>query len=850
MSVIPNPVTSSSDNNTVSVSAVFCGRSTSDTTAMRLEEVTEIPDSPDSSCGSSKSMVFANSSTLGVGSNSSSQPTLLFSVPELSPTVGAELSPNDPLTSTPVGTHLLWSSSICTKHNGGHSIAYVDPGGVCRGLIDPVQVLKSRDLPDLSNGLPESVLHQMWALIGGLSDDGSTEFGALNLVAHRVSNAKSASYTADIMSGGLKSSGKSADKPLNVKKKLLPPANRVLRMLTHVAQRYRLREPAETLLAMLRQSLVDADMNMRVRQFWATLEGGNASDFVLLAHLTVAAREAQLSSKINLRHPQHFLETTCFEAARGEWDSGRVEASTGEVYGLLMLSEYGYQTGRNAVLWEFANNAFDTARRIVFRHTRYPWHGARLTQEDTNCDIEYEHMLCCYWSAWVRLLTAAQTTMNRIGASLYSLHKNDDSSNGNTRLLPEFTTHDMCHFNALPLARIGKTVPSFVEFPPTICRHQPHLAYTSSMLQCSLMVAEMHDRHIDLLERRITPVAFLDTLRRWDHRMCRWRTWWPSQWEIQMAELLEAARCINSSSSDNRLLIDSAIIHRGDSVGQCNQSRSSFSGTITSGASSEIMHIGSHLFHQTQMTAADTWLTILAAMYETARLRMHRIALALLRRRLAQSTTKQYYQTTGVRQLPQAAVALQFDELLNKLPDSILQAGGDIMQDEMEYHRCQFVSLEAARTLQTLFTTVELLSCSVERLGIWGVFILEHIIGLQCSRLHTCITREDQMDALCRLAKLLKQLLSLKRWSSALYVFTGIVKAFVDHSCIIMVDNCNVPDNSPWPDNHVLTLLMAQMNMDPKIFCAFTLPVVFASIASSSTPMPVDMRMRIASLLS
>ncbi|KAJ2795006.1 hypothetical protein H4R20_006031 [Coemansia guatemalensis] len=606
---------------------------------------------------------------------------------------------------------------------------------------------------------------------------------------------------------------------------------------------------------MLRQSLVDADVNMRVRQFWVTLESGNASDFVLLAHLTVAAREAQLSSKINLRHPQHLLETTCFEAARGEWEAGRVEASTGEVYGLLMLSEYGYQTGRNSILWEFAHNALDTARRIEFRHTRYPWHGARLKQlpDADSCDVEYEHILTCYWSAWVRVLTAAQTTMQRLGAHLYTQRRGDDSGS----MLPELTAHDMCHFTAQPVVRPGKTVLSAVEFPPMACRHQPHFAYSASLVQCSLMVAEMHDRHIDLLERRITPVAFLDALRLWDHRMCRWRACWPPEWEAQLAEMFETAYRINSSAYDNRVPLDSPPIRLYCPDGWRNRSRSSFSGAATtaSAAPSELMHIGSHLFHRSQMTPADSWLTILLAMCETARLRMHRVALALLRRRRPYSSVICHFQTAEpLRQLPKAAVAFQFDDSLARLPDSALTAGGDIMHDEIEFHRCEFVSLESARTIQTLFTTIELLGSSVRQLGIWGVFVLEHVIGLHCARLHTSTTTEEQLDALCRLARLLRQLLSLRRWTSALYVFTGIVKAFVEHSCTVTVDGrhhfAEVPENSPWPKNHVLTLLMAEMRMDPRQFCAFTVPVVFASIARASTPMPVDMRMRIASLLS
>ncbi|KAJ2081165.1 hypothetical protein H4R24_002548 [Coemansia sp. RSA 988] len=687
MSTMSNPTTVTPDTATTTATGDSSGLLASDIVAPRVDDIVKQSMSPDSSCDSPSAMPVASTSALGTGGN---QLSLLFSVPELSPTVGAELSPNDPLISTPIGAHPLWSTDFHRKQMGGHNV--MDPSGVYRAMIDPVQVLKTCDLPDLSNGLPESVLHQMWALIGGLSVDDSTEFGALNLATDHGSKTHTGSYSIGKTSATTGTKRKPENTPQHIDGTLPPPSNRVPQALVHVAQRYRLHEPASTLLAMLRQSLVDADVNMKVRQFWVTLESGNASDFVLLAHLTVAAREAQLSSKINLRHPQHLLETTCFEAARSEWDAGRVEASTGEVYGLLMLSEYGYQTGRNAILWEFAHNALDTARRIVFRNTRYPWHGARLTRlpDEASCDVEYEHILTCYWSAWVRLLTAAQTTRRRLGPQLYTLRSDDDSAG--TLMLPEFTAHDMCHFTAQPVVRPGKTVPSAVEFPPMACRHKPHFAYSASLLQCSLMVAEMHDRHIDLLDRQIGPVAFLDALRLWDHRMCRWRACWPPEWEAQMAEMFETAHRINSSKYDNIVPLDPSPIRLYRPVNRRIQSGLSLSDAANNTATvsaSGLMHTGSHLFHRSQMTPADSWLTILAALCETARLRMHRIALALLRHRRPQSTIDYHSQSgaTVPRQLPLAAVASQFDEPLTRLSESVLTADGDIMYDEMEFHR-------------------------------------------------------------------------------------------------------------------------------------------------------------------
>ncbi|KAJ2791232.1 hypothetical protein H4R20_006892, partial [Coemansia guatemalensis] len=269
MSAMPNPTTAAAVTPdtaaTVAAAGDNSGRLALDIGAPRMDAIAKQSASPDSSCGSPGNMAVARTSALGAGG---SPPSLLFSVPELSPTVGAELSPNDPLISTPVGTHPLWSTAIHAKHIGHHGAAYTDAGRICRAMIDPVQVLKTRDLPDLSNGLPEAVLHQMWALIGGLSDDGSSEFGALNLAEKHGSKSQPGVPTTGSMPASREGRRKPEKAPQRLDGKLPPPSDEALRVLVHVAQRYRLHEPATTLLAMLRQSLVDADVNMRVRQFW------------------------------------------------------------------------------------------------------------------------------------------------------------------------------------------------------------------------------------------------------------------------------------------------------------------------------------------------------------------------------------------------------------------------------------------------------------------------------------------------------------------------------------------------------------------------------------------------------
>ncbi|KAJ2335323.1 hypothetical protein GGI00_001421, partial [Coemansia sp. RSA 2681] len=74
---------------------------------------------------------------------------IMFHVPELSP-ASASLAPSSAASSA----LLMTSSSLADSLNSP-------------ALIDPVEILKTRDLPDLTQGLPDGILQQMWALVGG-----------------------------------------------------------------------------------------------------------------------------------------------------------------------------------------------------------------------------------------------------------------------------------------------------------------------------------------------------------------------------------------------------------------------------------------------------------------------------------------------------------------------------------------------------------------------------------------------------------------------------------------------------------------------------------------------------------
>ncbi|KAJ2485838.1 hypothetical protein IWW47_005533, partial [Coemansia sp. RSA 2052] len=402
---------------------------------------------------------------------------IMFHVPELSPASASA-------SSAASSALLMTSSSLADSLNSP-------------ALIDPVEILKTRDLPDLTQGLPDGILQQMWALVGGQAV----------MVPELAPNLA-------LLDGSDISNDDSDNVPL---------------ALRSLARRHALQASAARLLAMLRASFVDSGMKIRTRQFWVTLEAGTIGDFALLAHLVIATREASLAQAV-AAEAEASPEAACYAAARREWAHGGVAPTTGAVFALLLLSEYGYQTGRAAVMREFADHALATARRIVFRGAAYPWHdeSGRSAGSRDECDVEREHVLACFWSAWVRAFTAAQVLgcaapLPAPSASAY----------------PAFPTHDMCHYTAQPVAVASP--PGAVAFPSAnrACRSHDssahYGAYSAATWQCALLGAEMHNRAVAVAAGQSPRAAYFAALRAWHRRLRLWRAAWPREWMRQMA---------------------------------------------------------------------------------------------------------------------------------------------------------------------------------------------------------------------------------------------------------------------------------------------------------------------------
>ncbi|ORX73040.1 hypothetical protein DL89DRAFT_255194 [Linderina pennispora] len=667
------------------------------------------------------------------------QTPMLFSVPALTPSTMSSVSPDSGILLTP-------------------GVGEDQPAGPS---IDPVEILKTCDLPDFSQTIPESTLKQMFALIGHANCEPML--------------------------------------PPNLD--LLDPKN----MAANCTNPYGIPDSRY-----LSPSIPDSGHYCRSAHGNSGLRWSKAISATLccFAHLAIAAHEAQLSSRPDLQGVSPSLEPVCYEKALQEFDGGRVVPTVGSSYAMLLLSEYGYQSGRYPTMLEMAENALALVKRIVLRGTMYPWRGA----QQGSCDVEYEYVISCFWSVWMRTFTAAQALTKRFRHT-------------NLLQMPDYPRHDLCHYAANSTATIGLTPVDCVEFPPASCAHQSGFSYAATTWQCGVLSTHMHNLYIDLLEKRGSADQYFEALKAWDKRVAAFRASWPQEWDVQMEKIRNMGAEINKVKFHDRVPLDGNYSHL---------RRRQYSPSPLPNGPPDVRNVGYHMYYQNSVDAGDSWLLILHIIYESMRLRTHRIALAFLHRE----------ENRSLHGIIESGILSA--SALPRVPKDHRYISDDPMHDALVFHQSRYVCLDSARNLQDIFTLGNMVGFPLDRIGIWMVFAMEYVISIQSSRLSSQDV-DTKRDALRRLARLLRQLLTLKHWSGALLVFTSVVKLFIDPKNTIKGMTAYV-ENSPWESNHILTLLMKDMDMGPREFCAYTLPVVYASMHMS--PLPTSMRMRIASLIS
>ncbi|KAJ1822763.1 hypothetical protein LPJ56_000771 [Coemansia sp. RSA 2599] len=737
----------------------------------------------------------SSSATLSSALSSSS------AVPELSPCTVSELSPNDPLVNTPV-------SAMASAVAGDGGLL-----GMAKNM-DPVAILKAYSLPDLAQGLPEHIVRRMWALISEGTATSSSELPPnMDLLDPRntATNARNRYAVNDIpwlqgdpLANLDAASSQSPSPPphshphLNLNPHSHPHSH------AHQSQSQSQNPTEAAWLAQLQAVGRRHELRADPQPLLALLQTEHDdSGLQVGARQFWATLEAGTATDFEvLAHVAvaaasatgsassavaNSVEIASYEAARREWERGLVRPSTGAVCALLQLSEYGYRTGRSAVHWEFAQIAEVTARRIEFRGHAYPWRTARIQMLSGKCDSEYEHVLAVFWTAWSHALAAAQVLARRLDPLPDPLE---------SAMVPELPLHDMCRFAA--------------RFPPAPCRHSPAMSYAAAVWRCYVIAAPVHAALMDVRESRCALHHYFAAVDRWVSAMRAWRAAWPPQWEAQLARLMAVAPAPAPAAA-----------------------------AAASGAA--------------DCYVEDAWLVHMHLVHESFRLRVHATALALMH---------------GPPAAPSAPGGAPMSRNIlvarNVHPDARRQLWGftgptfDPLGEALIVHRGRYESLEAVRAIQRLLELVGAgRPVKLQSLGCWVVSVLDLAIALHCGRM----AKEDvdsQIDSIRRLGILVSLLLQLRRWTAALYVFTSIVKAYVEPNHLIDVQNAShlhgslrpgQVHNSPWPANHILTLLMRELDIPAPEFCGLTLPVVYASVLSTPA-MPPKMRMRIESLLS
>ncbi|KAJ1718747.1 hypothetical protein LPJ53_006338, partial [Coemansia erecta] len=340
-------------------------------------------------------------------------------------------------------------------------------------------------------------------------------------------------------------------------------------------------------------------------------------------------------------------------------------------------------------------------------------------------------------------------------------------------------------------------------FPPAACCQRGGEsgggdAYARALALLALAQAPVHAALMDVREGG-APARYFAAVHRWDAAEQAWRrAAWPDAWDARLARVLRET---------------------------------------------------------TALAPEDAWLVRVALAHHAARLRVHATALALLTGRPGDG--------------PGAPMSRSILVAPHVHPDRRARLWGfqdspayDPLADALVDHRARAESLDAVTRIQHVLEAVAQdpdARLPLRLLGAWAVgHVLDLAIALHCGRLAKR-DADSQADAIRRLAVFARLLLQLRRWTAALYVFTSVVKAFVEPAAhavdLLHVHPSLVPPppapgmgEGPWPPGHVLSLLMRQMRMPPAEFCALTLPVVYASVLATPA-LPPRMRMSIEALL-
>ncbi|KAJ2725655.1 hypothetical protein GGI07_001155 [Coemansia sp. Benny D115] len=684
--------------------------------------------------------------TAGLGAFSPS------TVPALSPPASNEPSPSDPLISTPA-THL---------HSMLHTA--VDPMHCEKQRLDPVSILRTHELPDLAHGLPDQILRSTWELIDRMGErELSPNMELLdprNTAAHAPNQRYDAAWLAD---------------------RSRPAASQdaaLLNALRGVVGRHHLPADAALLLRLLQREYGEDQRLPPVGalQLRAAMAAGSASDFEVLAHLTLACVAQPAADAAQA------ADTACYEAARHEWEQGLVAATPGAVCAQLRLSEYAQRTGRTHVHWEFAHIAESTARRMDFRGHRFPWHHARIqpaAQAGVRCDTAYEHVLHVFWAAWSAKLAAAQ----QLGRRIEPL---------DTSAAPELPAHDICRITPMQQAVSTRTcAPS-----------NDSDMYAAAHARLALAMAPLADALQDVRDGRSTPALYYAAMRRWDAQQAHVRAQWPHSWLHRM----------------HSILVEPA----------------------------QPLGLGDALLMQLHMH------------WEAQRLHVYASALALLHGPLPQGTA-------AFGPLSRLIVSANVMHPDRHAPPWGFSGVSDPLGEAAQLHRWRYECLDAAQQLQRLLEAAEPRGLSMHSLGAWGTAALDLLLAVHCGRFAR-LDALTQADTVRRLGVLVGLLLRTRRWAASLVVFTSVVKVFVSPDCCVTyaVDTspqappplipqhparAKTDELTPWPANHVLTLLMREMRMGAREFCALTLPVVYAAVSNASE-LPASKRVRIQSLIS
>ncbi|KAJ2680971.1 hypothetical protein GGI25_000277 [Coemansia spiralis] len=456
----------------------------------------------------------------------------------------------------------------------------------------------------------------------------------------------------------------------------------------------------------------------QARIFWLRAQQYSLPMFYLFASIADACRSWTLSDELRAALPPN-LDEICYALAIEHAPKDDSDLQIVTAIGLMVLAFYEFKSARFAPMVEHNCLSYKIIVQAKFRGVPFPWRAAKKRLDSSGVDSNYQAVLRAFWRICMSLYYATE---------IFRLDAPEDRD-----FLPEMPERDD-YFVRRIFAPDSNEEYGFKTVDP------PYEVSVNELGDLTNIISELYIKQYKIANRfnRVqrgekAGAWYINYLLEWDRQMLEWRDNLPAYLHCDLAALGRQTQPLDARRRRMNLW--------GLSEDEMWQKRHQWNQDV--GHTMEVLYV--HM------------------VFETARIKAHRIGLMLLmRENLDMVRNFQNSKAFTVQELP---------------PMPHLPPVTTSHEDDAEYFR-RFAE-EAKNSASHLY---EMLKFSYQfglDLHAYTTIIISILLQVGLVYVGQVQSTDAQLAwrAMLRLARILGMIRSLDRWAPALYIFTNILKA-------------------------------------------------------------------------